>query len=78
MEACRCQSLYAELRKSTLSYQILKIQRNKYINFLVIFTFAITVAFFWIKQQRYELEEKFKDQLATLQRLEPDFNADQD
>ena len=52
---CRYEWGYAELRKSTLSYQILKIQRNKYINFLVVFTFLITVAFFYIKQLRFEL-----------------------
>lgn len=54
------------------------IQRNKYINFLVIYTFAITVAFFWIKQHRYELEEKYKDQLTELERLQPDLNAEED
>ncbi len=41
------------MKKSTLSYQILQVQRNKYINFLIIFTYIVTVVFFWIKQKRY-------------------------
>jgi hypothetical protein len=44
----------------------------------VVFTFAITVAFFTIKQHRYELEEKYKDQLAALERLQPELGTDND
>jgi large-conductance mechanosensitive channel len=55
------------LRKSTLSYQILKIHRNKYISFLVVFTFLTTVVFFWIKERRYEMEERYKEELAKLE-----------
>ncbi len=42
------------------------------------FTFLITVAFFWVKERRFELEEKCKDQLAAFERLHPDLAAADD
>jgi hypothetical protein len=44
----------------------------------VVFTFAITVAFFWIKQHRYELEEKYKLQLSALERIHPEYGTEED
>ena len=42
----------------------------------MVFTFAITVIFFWVKQHRFELQEKYKDQLAALERLQPELGTE--
>ena len=54
------------MKQSTLSYKLLKIQRNKYISALVVFTFLVTLAFFWLKEKRFELETQYKDELIKL------------
>ncbi len=45
----------SELRRYKYSYEIVRIQRNKYVSFVVIFTFIANLVYFWLKNKRYQL-----------------------
>jgi hypothetical protein len=59
------------MRRSRLSFEIIKLQRNKYVGFLVVFTFSATIIYFWIKNKRTALEHH-------LQQLEEGLHAKTD
>jgi hypothetical protein len=52
------------VRYERLSYQVMKIQRNKYVSFLVVFTFAANMLYLWLKNKRYRMEELCQHELS--------------
>lgn len=53
------------MRRERLSYQVIKIQRNKYVGFLVIFTFLSNMVYFWLKNKRYHLQQEYEGLLTS-------------